>query len=144
MVPYAENQKRLIVDCARELDIRKWVGVVVDIASVMQKSTETIKTEFPKIFGNGCCAHGVNLLIKNSIRQFYRNLVHCQSLFQITRISTFKSNKPKFAIKHVFMIPVETRFYTYFTFGNSVIENKTGLRRGQRRHQKMTSGKKRA
>lgn len=64
----AETQKRLIVECASELGIEKWLGAIVDNAAVMQVAMELIEKEHPKVFGNGCLAHSVNLFIKNAVR----------------------------------------------------------------------------
>lgn len=46
------------------------------------------------------------------------------------KVRTYYVNdiRPQFGISQHFALPVETRFYTYYTFGESILANKTGLR----------------
>lgn len=86
--------------------------------------------------GNGCLAHSMNLFIKNAVKPDKVKLIlaNCSLISKFIsnhlRVRTFYNNevRKKFGIHHIFMLPVETRFYTFYTFANSVLENKTGVR----------------
>ena len=54
-----------ICDVIEELGSEKLVSVITDNANCMKKALDLIEEKFPKVFGNGCAAHTMNLLIKD-------------------------------------------------------------------------------
>lgn len=55
----------ILTQCATELGIEKWLGCVMDSASVNQATEKLIEEQYPKVLMNGCLAHSHDLLIEN-------------------------------------------------------------------------------
>lgn len=104
-------------------------------APVCQKAASEMKKE-DKIFVLGCLAHGLNLFLKSlykemkPIEDIFKNtstIVH--TINDHTKLRAYYTTdvRPKFQIGTGLPFSVETRWYTTYTQGSSVLINKQGL-----------------
>lgn len=129
----AQNNADLIMEVAKELGTDKWLAVVTDNAPVLQAAWKIIEAEFPKVFANGCIAHGFNSFLQD----IYKSSTTLQerlkdSYFLIktvhnhTRLNeTFQKIKKDHGIGARLQNPVPTRFSSEFISAESVLKNKS-------------------
>lgn len=132
----ANTSAETIIAVAKELNIEKWVGLVTDNAPVMQKVWDIIEARYPNVFCNGCLAHGLNLFNKNicslsdiiilfqKSNKIVRMINDHMRLFHIYK----EEIAPLFGVTSGLTNVMETRFYTHYTHGLSVLKNKAALR----------------
>lgn len=143
----AENTKKEIVKVAKELSLEKWIALLQDNANMCQKVNDLIEEEFPLVFCNGCLAHGLNLFIKNvcelpAIKELFANAtVLVNTINNHSRIHSFYTEniRKHLNIESGLQSMVITRFYTHYTQGKSVLDNKVGLTRLVGEHMDLLS-----
>jgi hypothetical protein len=113
---------------------RKVTAVVTDNAPVMKAAWDIIKRKYPTIFGNGCVAHILNLLVQDIC-----NLEHNMSILEkAVSISKFVKRRGQVArqfqtlqrstkFSQFVCLPVETRWYTQYQCMLRVLRNRTVL-----------------
>ena len=132
------NKKAMIdilTTCATELGVEKWLGSVLDNASVNVATEKAIETEHPRVFVNGCAVHSYDLIIENfgdhvafnSTFQQCHCIIHMVQRHQHVR-QTYNDIKTRFGVKHKIIEPGNTRFKTNVIMARSIMENKSVLR----------------
>lgn len=130
-----ENLIEILVDTANDLGFSKWIGTVLDNASVNIATENFIEEKYPKIFFNGCLSHDLNLLSKDYAKEaaFERVLEKCDAIFKMVTNhqhvnEAYNGIRSKFGIKHKLEHPNETRFSSHLRMVSSIHENKIAIR----------------
>lgn len=126
----------IVQETLLELGVEKCVSVLTDNENVMQSLADLIEAKYPHILCTGCSAHGLNLFIKNLVKidsvkdifqksMFLARFVNDKNRLRITYEEEIRSI---FKITSSMSFLCDTRFYTFYTHGKSVLDNRSGLR----------------
>lgn len=118
----SQNVADLIVATAKELGTDKWTALLLDNANSMQAAADIIEKDYPTVFCNGCCAHGLNLFIKNLCKrnEIKEILDNCNDIIKTIDNHTRLHHKYHHDIRRElglvsgFVHTVETRWYTQY------------------------------
>ncbi|KAG5666709.1 hypothetical protein PVAND_014724 [Polypedilum vanderplanki] len=110
-----------IIAVLENLGSHKFNCIISDNAPVMKAAFKIIEEKYPHISGNGCAAHGVNLLVKDLITTTESSKTIKEAEKIIKYIKNHHLVKAKFDdirlaanINHTLSMPVTTRWFSYF------------------------------